>query len=303
LGIHLATMEVEVPLEGDLIMISVYAMLFWCVVTQSLDPYYQIIVTNNLFLPLGWRAPEVQSPFELQGIVRASEVRALIIHRESRRYYYVKVDDELDQGYKIKQISNDRVKLINHEYTILLTFYAPPKVMPHAGLIRKWMVIGPFPYHNHQSFDDVYQPEQQINLEATYTGSKGKVHWKPLEISSDNNIANLVEVFGPHENVAAYAYAEIELDAPSRGYIKLGSDDGIKVWINNQLVHSNNAARSLRPDEDIILVNLRAGVNSILLKITQKGVDWQFTARLVDLSGQPLGRLKQLSINRFMKSK
>jgi hypothetical protein len=80
--------------------------------------------------------------------------------------------------------------------------------------------------------------------------------------------------------------------------LAIGVDDGIKLWINGQLVHANNAVRGLNPDEDKAKAVLRQGWNDLLAKITQHtagcGVCVRVTApdgALVDgLRVDPLGK-------------
>jgi hypothetical protein len=42
--------------------------------------------------------------------------------------------------------------------------------------------------------------------------------------------------------------------------LELGSDDGVKVWLNQKLVHAKNVARALRPGSDKVNVALNAGL-------------------------------------------
>ena len=72
----------------------------------------------------------------------------------------------------------------------------------------------------------------------------------------------------------------------------LGSDDGIKVWLNGQLVHANNVTRGAGPGQDKVEVTLKQGWNRLLLKITQSGGEWAACARLRRLDGSKLEGLK-----------
>ena len=51
--------------------------------------------------------------------------------------------------------------------------------------------------------------------------------------------------------------------------MELGSDDGVKVWLNDKQAHSHNIARPLQPGSDKVNLNLHSGWNSLLLKITR----------------------------------
>jgi hypothetical protein len=90
---------------------------------------------------------------------------------------------------------------------------------------------------------------------------------------------------------AAYLMTEIVSPAPQDAVLELGSDDGIKAWLNGQLVHANNVLRGHTPGEDRVPVTLREGQNSLMLKVIEEGGDWAASARLVGPDGEPLEAL------------
>jgi len=65
----------------------------------------------------------------------------------------------------------------------------------------------------------------------------------------------------------AYAWAEIQAPEARSVILGLGSDDGVKLWINGQLAHENWVSRAVQKDEDLFTVRLNRGVNRILLKV------------------------------------
>jgi hypothetical protein len=58
--------------------------------------------------------------------------------------------------------------------------------------------------------------------------------------------------------------------------ISLGSDDAIKVWLNGRIVHENNVARAVAPDQDRIEIDLLPGENRLLMKIVNFGGGYGF---------------------------
>jgi len=59
----------------------------------------------------------------------------------------------------------------------------------------------------------------------------------------------------------------------------IGSDDGIKLFLNGKLVHQNFVGRPLSPDDDIITLDLKKGSNQILAMIQNMEYDWSFSMR------------------------
>jgi hypothetical protein len=101
----------------------------------------------------------------------------------------------------------------------------------------------------------------------------------------------LDKLFGT-ENSAAYLRTKVWSDKEQKAQLEIGSDDGIKVWLNGQVVHANNATRGVNPGEDKVEVILKQGWNQLLLKVTQGGGEWAVCARLRKTDGSKLEGLK-----------
>ena len=101
--------------------------------------------------------------------------------------------------------------------------------------------------------------------------------WK--RYTTRRNIIDLIDAVGNHENVTAYAFCMLNNKAADDTEIRLGSDDGVAVWINGIRLHSNSVSRSLTLDEDMFEIFLKAGANHCLVKISQKAVNWGFAMR------------------------
>jgi hypothetical protein len=85
---------------------------------------------------------------------------------------------------------------------------------------------------------------------------------------------------GPDEYCVGYAWTEIEVGANTQAWLGIGSDDGLKVWLNGELVCDRWQRRISRLDDDVVPLTLKAGANRILLKVQNKTRHWSFIARL-----------------------
>jgi GNAT superfamily N-acetyltransferase len=78
--------------------------------------------------------------------------------------------------------------------------------------------------------------------------------------------------------------------------LRIGSCDGIKVWLNGEQVWSNNKNRKAKIDEDIVPVQLSAGRNELLLKmVNHEANDWGFYCRITDSNGKQIPDLVYIS--------
>jgi hypothetical protein len=77
-----------------------------------------------------------------------------------------------------------------------------------------------------------------------------------------------------------YATAVIEIDKDTDALLGLGSDDGVKIWCNGELVKDAWVSRASQLDQDIVPMKLKAGKNHLLIKIQNIRDHWNFICRL-----------------------
>ncbi len=149
--------------------------------------------------------------------------------------------------------------------------------------IQDWLVCGPFTRPGANGalalFDVAFDPEKP----------GAKVLWNSMPRSEQVNLASF---FPGQENCVAYLKARLIAPADCEGALLLGSDDGVKAWLNGAVVHSNNTDRGDVPDQDMAPIQLKKGANELLLKITQGGGGWSAHARIVGTDGLPIAGLR-----------
>ena len=151
--------------------------------------------------------------------------------------------------------------------------------------ITAWNLIGPFDAPDMDSLTVAYPPENETVLTARYSGKGGAgVSWKPVDASA-SGFLNLNELVTPNERVVVYALAYVHSPKAMKTSLLLGSDDGVRVWINGRLVHSNPAYRGAYPDQDRVPVALKAGWNPVLVKVLQGAGGFGLYVRFADPDG------------------
>lgn len=153
------------------------------------------------------------------------------------------------------------------------------KVKAAGPFIQDWVVAGPFSRAGASSaldlFDEGFDPEKAGNA----------VTWKPVPRA---DMVDLLSLFPGQVNCAAYLRARIVAPAACEAVLLVGSDDGVKGWVNGTVVLRQNVDRGAAPDQDMAPVQLRQGPNELLLKITQGGGGWAACARIVGADGLPI---------------
>lgn len=106
---------------------------------------------------------------------------------------------------------------------------------------------------------------------------------------------NITEAVGNTQNAVAYLQAKLWSPSRQAARLQLGSDDGVKVWLNGKLIHARNVARGVSPDEDKVDATLQEGINELLLKVTNGAGDWGAIVRFAGQDGKPLRNLNEVS--------
>ncbi len=206
----------------------------------------------------------------------------------------------IDQG--------DSVKLGLKFSAEVSTLFPPPKLRSSLGYggeevfwitrqlpvekgwyIKDWMVIGPFDLMAEDSdeipagFISPYPPEKEIKLDKKYSTMAGRVSWVKCSAGENGYVRYN---FKPNDRVVGYALSYIYSPEDWEVLFGFGSDDGAKIWVNDDLVFKKHAVgRPLDPDQDAFRVRLRKGWNKILVKEENLRGGWGFFLRPVDVRG------------------
>jgi hypothetical protein len=141
-----------------------------------------------------------------------------------------------------------------------------------------------------------------VDLKAELDGQKGKVCWKRIRVAepAPNVSARFVslvdlrskEALGDADDAVAFAYTAFTLPAAREAEFRGAADDNFTVWVNGRRVFGFEEYRNgVRHDRHRFRVGLRAGENTVLVKICQTPApnpepNWEFFLRVVDETGK-----------------
>jgi hypothetical protein len=118
-------------------------------------------------------------------------------------------------------------------------------------------------------------------MEAKYQGREGQmVEW--TVVHSNTGKIELDNWLEKSDFFVLYGACVVESPRDMKTTLHLGSDDGVRVWLNGELIHSNKTSRPLWIDVDHIDVELKKGENILLLKVEQLSGGVGFAARFSD---------------------
>ncbi|MDD5439815.1 MAG: ATP-binding protein [Candidatus Omnitrophica bacterium] len=154
------------------------------------------------------------------------------------------------------------------------------KLARQKQIIRDWYFIGPFSEnHVDEEFEEAMVSDTDAGkMHMTQQGIER--HWQRPYGYGDYGYVNLNSVFQPATFADGYALTHIYASEAREVLFKVGSDDGIVIWLNGRNVWDNQAKRPAIPDNDSIKASLNKGWNTVLVKITQGWGGWGFYFRV-----------------------
>lgn len=156
------------------------------------------------------------------------------------------------------------------------------RILSTKKYLRNWNVIGPFANENDAGLSTRYAPENQIDLNESYTDKTGRtIHWQPLTGEKSGYI-DLKQITDDANYSVAYAYTSINCPETVNTVLFFGSDDGSAIWHNGQDIYHKFVRRSSNPYDEIIPIELKKGENNFLVKVENGSGSWGFYLEIFD---------------------
>ncbi|MBM83674.1 MAG: hypothetical protein CMJ78_24205 [Planctomycetaceae bacterium] len=125
-------------------------------------------------------------------------------------------------------------------------------------------VAGPFDDAG-KGFATKHAPElSAINLSAKYSKGDKSIEWQRMR---RDRMFDFHKKFGKTDGHSVYLYFRMISPRAQQALLAPGSDDGIRVWLNGELVHDLDVERGGLPLQDVVYLNLQAGNNDVLIRV------------------------------------
>jgi len=132
--------------------------------------------------------------------------------------------------------------------------------------LSRWSLLGPFQHDakGEELLKIDFGPESGVDLSASY--GEPPLAWRQDQELPDGKVHALPETVG-----ASYLFRTLTAPGERTVRLSLGSDDGIKVWLNGNVVLAKNVNRGAAADQEFVTLDLQPGDNPLLLKIANTG--------------------------------
>jgi HEAT repeat protein len=159
----------------------------------------------------------------------------------------------------------------------------------HRGYLVEWQISGPYSDEDLEArdlLDTPFAPEQD---------GKGELDWRRLRPTDSREpwVFDLEKAVGG-SNRCVYLRSRLWSQVRQPALLEIGSDDGVKAWLNDDSVHANNTFRGQELAQDNVAVELQRGWNTLMLKITQGSGAWGFSCGVKAPDG---GNLEDVRLN------
>ena len=175
-----------------------------------------------------------------------------------------------------------------------------PDVIGHLGLVIDWWLVGPFDAPERTGFRTVFEPENQVDLQAKYQGQgDAEIGWIRHQSTDNLGQLNLISALSQTREAVGYAYTEIDVaeEVAEEVQVQLGcgADDNCTVWLNGSKVLAREQwLNGTRFDRFVTPVKLLTGRNTLLVKVCQGPQhkdpevqnNWSLQLRLCDNQGR-----------------
>jgi len=160
-------------------------------------------------------------------------------------------------------------------------------LLEKLGYLVNWRLLGPIPWEEGlTTVQDVYKADRPVDHFTRFEKGDLSLHWEGY--SSSKQYVDLKKILTPKGCVSAYAYNEFNLEEDCEIIFKVGSNDGFKCWLNDELIGGYDEPRRYKIDETVFSGKGVKGGNRLLIQIIDKGGSIGFSVHLTGADGFPL---------------
>jgi len=164
--------------------------------------------------------------------------------------------------------------------------------LAEKGIPQTWWLLGPMenPVENGEFVGLLRDYGIKIPLveDEVYVG-KGKrlLRWQRIG-TDDIDIRGGVDLGLLLGGTECLGFATTKLNTPADGKYRflMGSDDGLRVWLDGEEVYFMRGPRAAMPEQDEFVVDMKKGEHDVLVAIDQHYGGWMFYFRVVPVKDE-----------------
>lgn len=235
--------------------------------THSVAKLMESLIEPSTEIKEGYQSwtVETKQGLTFTGLKLLDDGKTVVLRDASAQDHRIAAADiELKQpGVKSLMPDNVVALLTYQEFIDLVAFLKHRQAQESLRTMNlSWWVAGPYSTR----LDLSQPPEQCVDHLKPVAGANGKASSWALAHVQPNGLTDFGAVFNNAENISAYALTYVYSPAAQQAELLVGSDEQLRVWVNNQVVYQFNDRRQAFIDQDRVKVNVKAGWNLVLVK-------------------------------------
>jgi len=182
-----------------------------------------------------------------------------------------------------------------------------PYELDTSGFITNWLIVGPFPNPGERPDNEGFN----VDYLKKYAGEKNHVPANGMKIKKEDGTEVTWAPYKPadgsridffsvdhlglgymQDDILTYSACWLECEKDINVQIRVGSDDGYKLWVDHELIGQEHVYRSAYQDQESHTVKLAKGMNLILIKVDQDYGAFEFMMRVVTPDGRKAPGIK-----------
>lgn len=177
-------------------------------------------------------------------------------------------------------------KLETREATLKLML---DRLAPDVGEFGAWRLLGPFAFAPESNdLARALEPEAELarcrvggagpDFAKVYRGKRDlELRWETVDVRPNERFdLRRGDANWKNDDCVAYVHTTITSETKRSTEITMGSDDGVRVWLNGRLIHDIDIPRGMDPTSDRVRFDIEPGVNHLLLKVANGAASWEF---------------------------
>ena len=138
------------------------------------------------------------------------------------------------------------------------------------GYLANWEAAGPYIQRGKKHIDKKHNELFDIPFGPELPDTDVPWHPVPIQLYKEHPAyVNLNKSLLHLDQAVTYLRTEITSNRQKTAHLEIYTDDGVKAWLNGNLIHESNIGRGIPEVPDTVTVTLKEGTNNLMLKVTE----------------------------------
>lgn len=163
------------------------------------------------------------------------------------------------------------------------------------GIVRDWLMVGPFDNERGSGFDVAFPPEAGVDPDAVMPGKERDVTWRTIPVGHALGRVFVDAMLRPNTQAVAYLATAVR-GGGEPVVLRFGTTCSYKVFVDGTLVASRKVERPRNVDQDAVVLPVGDRWHEVVVKLASEERPWSIEARVTDLEGRALDASRVTSV-------